>query len=824
MTAILIRVIVESSIRSALVAAAVALILGAFRLRDASLRHGAWTAVLSAMLLMPALPYAVPAIGVPLPLTESLADDGLVDASPPGVDRDRRSEAPAVVRVRSEVEERTIASTAAPAEHESRRAAPWPLLVLSVYGAGVLLLSTRCWIGWRKATRIAYEARRADIGAEVRLLAGVSGITAIRESAAIVTPVTVGALAPVILLPAMWRQWRVEQVRAVVAHEIAHVRRRDPLVSLLAHINHCLFWFHPVAWWLERALAAAAEEASDDAAIRAIGARNTYAEILLDMAGVVRERGGRVAWCGVGMDGSGLLGRRIAHVLSAAPSFEPTARRKLAAAVCSAITIFLVVACRPRAASFQNASTAEIEQRDRRLGLDLERVLTGQFSAWRRPGGSALPPVHDLEATTRRNPEDLEALKSLLVSYWILPPSDLTKRRAPILWLIEHRPDADLTGSVEARLFADDLEASFRGDPDGYQRARTLWLSLANAPDVSSRVLGNAAAFFETADASLAEQLLLRARAADPAGPWTARLGRLYAAVLAGSDAPWPPNRSRRLSAPAPRTAFGLRIRKTLGESTDYELLTATGWFLARGMRGPQPFREFDPDYWAEWCFRRALQVKPAAVLAHTELLEIRSRQNWRRGEPLWSAPPARAYESVAALPEAERFELLPHLARTACQSIESMGRWEDDPLIRDRMELSRRDAKRYAEDALVLAPRYRNHPQYGTAIYLANMTLGTLALREGDRKNAVLFLRNASRAPTSEELAYSVGMVSSYQWHLAADLLKQGERSAVLEFLDRMAAISVADRFELRDAAAEIRQGRTPRLYSPSPRFLVNR
>ena len=142
------------------------------------------------------------------------------------------------------------------------------------------------------------------------------------------------------------------------------------------------------------------------------------------------------------------------------------------------------------------------------------------------------------------------------------------------------------------------------------------------------------------------------------------------------------------------------------------------------------------------------------------------------------------------------------------------MARWEDDPLIRDRMELSRRDAKRYAEDALVLAPRYRNHPQYGTAIYLANMTLGTLALREGDRKNAVLFLRNASRAPTSEELAYSVGMVSSYQWHLAADLLKQGERSAVLEFLDRMAAISVADRFEVRDAATTIRSGGTPRLW----------
>ena len=146
------------------------------------------------------------------------------------------------------------------------------------------------------------------------------------------------------------------------------------------------------------------------------------------------------------------------------------------------------------------------------------------------------------------------------------------------------------------------------------------------------------------------------------------------------------------------------------------------------------------------------------------------------------------------------------------------MARWEDDPLIRDRMELSRRDAKRYAEDALVLAPRYRNHPQYGTAIYLANMTLGTLALRDGDRKKAALFLRNASRAPASEELAYANGIVSSFHWHLATDLLKVGERDAVLDFLDRMAATSVADRFELRDAAAEIRRGGMPRRWHWGP------
>jgi hypothetical protein len=474
---------------------------------------------------------------------------------------------------------------------------------------------------------------------------------------------------------------------------------------------------------------------------------------------------------------------------------------------------FLVVSCRPRAANIQTGPADALGQSERKLRADLERVSRTQLPVGDVDGSPDPAQVVALEAAAARNPDDLTVLKSLLVAYWIQPPTDLAKRRARVLWLIEHHPDVPLAGSIEARLFPNDLEPAFPGDPIGYQQARALWLSLADAPNVRGQVLGNAASFLETTDSSRAEQLLRRARASDPSGPWTAQLGRLYANVLAGSDALRSRNRSRKISHGAARAAAGLAIRRTLGESRDHELLTAAGWFLARGVRGPSQFREFDPDDWAEWCYRRALRVQPAAIVAHTELLEIRSRQSWSRGEPLWSEPPGHAYESVAALPEAERFELLPDLARTACQRLESIARWDDDPLIRDRMELSQRDATRYAEDALALAPRYRDHPQYGTAIYLANMTLGTLALRDGDTKKAVLFLRNASRAPKSEELAYSHGIVSSHHWHLAADLLKLGEREAVLEFLDRMSAISVANRYELREAATAIRAGGTPRL-----------
>lgn len=811
MSAFVLAMLAESSVRSALLVTFVAAILALLRIRAASSKHAAWTAVLCAMLLMPLLPYAVPAVGVPISWPSTLQDHRLVENArliEPGPGLEKSGSFGAQPRTEEHATRKTVAAIP---RNQWQQTLSFTVFAVNLYVGVALMLAMRLWLGWYTAARIARQAMPVD----VPQWRGAADLPAVCESATVVTPVTVGIITPLILLPLSWRRWSDEQLRAVLEHEGAHVRRRDSLINLMAHANRCLFWFHPAAWWLERTLATVAEQACDEAAVRATAAPETYARLLIDMARAIRERRGRLSWNVVGMGGSGRLGDRIDYVLSGASSPRVSSGRKVAAIVCSAAATILVVACRPMTTSRQGSAQTAIEVRDRKLRLDLEHVSIEQFSSWtlRR---ADLPPTDALEAAVARNPADLEALRTLLVSYWIEPPQDLSRRRSHILWLIEHRPEVDLAQSVEARLFSNELDPSFPGDPVGYQQAKTLWLAHANAPGATSRILGNAAAFFEVTDSPLAEHLLLRARAVDPAGPWTARLGRLYAVVLAGSDAPRPRNRSRKLNEAAPGGALGLRIRKTLSESRDAELLTATGWFLARGMRGPTVFRGFDPDRWALTCFQRALEVNTHAILARTSIYELQRQIEFSNGEPLWRVPPAELADSVASRPEAERFELLPRMARAACQRIESLARWNDDPLIRDRIALSREQARRFAEDALALAPRYRGHPQYGTAIFLANMTLGTLALREGDRKAAVLFLRKASRAPESEELAYSQGMASSHQWHLAGELLKQGERGAVLDFLDRMAAISLADRFELREAAAEVRRGGTPTFLVP--------
>src|SRR2546428_2360263 len=96
--------------------------------------------------------------------------------------------------------------------------------------------------------------------------------------------------------------------------------------------------------------------------------------------------------------------------------------------------------------------------------------------------------------------------------------------------------------------------------------------------------------------------------------------------------------------------------------------------------------------------------------------------------------------------------------------------------------------SKKYAQDALALAPALRDDPGYGTAIYGANIVLGTHALREGDRASAVRYMLAASKAPASPDLTTNrFGL----ELRLVNYLLKAGERESVIEFLEHAAEIN---------------------------------
>ena len=150
---------------------------------------------------------------------------------------------------------------------------------------------------------------------------------------------TVGWLCPAIILPLGWRKWTRGRLDAVLTHERAHVRRRDPLVQWLALLNRAVFWFHPLAWWLERKLASLAEEACDAAVLDQGHDPVEYAEVLLDIERSVKQAGARMEAMGMAMPGRGLPDR--IKLIFDGPRWPRMSRWKIVciAAACSATAV-----------------------------------------------------------------------------------------------------------------------------------------------------------------------------------------------------------------------------------------------------------------------------------------------------------------------------------------------------------------------------------------------------------------------------------------------------------------------------------------------------
>ena len=151
-------------------------------------------------------------------------------------------------------------------------------------------------------------------------------------------PVTVGVLSPRIYLPAEWLEWTHEKLVTVLTHERTHIERRDCAVILLAELNRCIFWFHPLAWWLKFQLSALAEAACDDAVIGTTGDRTTYARHLLEVASVVARQRGRVSPMGLSMARCSNVETRIRSILD----FTRPLSQKLTKVTSTALLLVIV--------------------------------------------------------------------------------------------------------------------------------------------------------------------------------------------------------------------------------------------------------------------------------------------------------------------------------------------------------------------------------------------------------------------------------------------------------------------------------------------------
>lgn len=189
----------------------------------------------------------------------------------------------------SRAESSPIGTTAAVAATDP--AWNWRGMVAMLWMLGVIGLAWRVPHGWLQLRRLRRDSERVNddtVLAALRRAAdaiGVSRTVELLSHAAAKTPVTFGWLKPVILLPpATLAGLSPAQLEAILAHELAHIRRHDYLISLLQALVESLLFFHPAVWWVSRELSRERELAADDLVVDSLDNRVTYAKALANIA------------------------------------------------------------------------------------------------------------------------------------------------------------------------------------------------------------------------------------------------------------------------------------------------------------------------------------------------------------------------------------------------------------------------------------------------------------------------------------------------------------------------------------------------------------
>jgi TonB family protein len=262
----------EGTLRSTLVMLAALATVGALHNRSAALRHWILSAAIVAAMAAPFLTLVTPSWRVPLVTIER---PRLLAVAAPSA---------AVDRSRAPVSRTSTTQTPAGA----------PLATIAVLenmwiaGAGLTLLILIAGLG--RLSWVAAAARRVDggrwseVAAEVAREYGLRRPVVLLQSDHPALLVTWGFVQPKVILPREAQDWPDARIRVVLSHELAHIKRGDWLIQMLAELARAGFWFNPVMWIACRRLRLESEQATDDVVLHAGIEGSEYAAHLLDLA------------------------------------------------------------------------------------------------------------------------------------------------------------------------------------------------------------------------------------------------------------------------------------------------------------------------------------------------------------------------------------------------------------------------------------------------------------------------------------------------------------------------------------------------------------
>jgi cell division protein FtsI (penicillin-binding protein 3) len=234
-----------------------------------------------------------------------------------------------------------VATAAAPHATRVGESSGWrPSLVqvvFALWALGAAAVLARLGVGVWRARRLARDARHIE-GCSID-----GRWVQIRSSAAIETPAVTGVLSPVILLPREAADWTAERRELVLAHELAHVARRDCLAHMIVQVACALHWFDPLAWLAARRLRTERELAADDRVLDGGARASSYAEHLLALATAHADPS--VLAGALALAEPSQVALRIRALLSPDRSRAPLGRARLAIVGACSVVLAAGVAC-----------------------------------------------------------------------------------------------------------------------------------------------------------------------------------------------------------------------------------------------------------------------------------------------------------------------------------------------------------------------------------------------------------------------------------------------------------------------------------------------
>jgi TonB family protein len=345
-------------------------------------------------------------------------------------------------------------------------ALPW---VLVAWFAGVIIFVGRLNVGLLVARRMRLVATTA-ISAELqqafdalRRRLGIARAVRLMHSALVEVPTVIGWLRPVVLVPASCLiGLSTMQIEAILAHELAHIRRHDYLVSVLQSVVETVLFYHPAVWWVSKQVRRERECCCDEMAVAVGGDRLAYARAL----SALEERRSYSPEFVLGANG-GALTMRIKRLLGCR---EDSAVSQMAAfAVLALIVIaagsYVVTAARAEVSALSRAARAAspmeldavsplnaliAEPKVREFQLK-EPVLMAQAEAPAAPTAPPLSPPkyfdRAVSATLNGPAHDLGPGYGMIS--WILPVYPLEARAGGIQGVVALKVTITNTGTVE---------------------------------------------------------------------------------------------------------------------------------------------------------------------------------------------------------------------------------------------------------------------------------------------------------------------------------------------------------------------------------------